>query len=179
MAGTLAPFHTLTEFHDPFILLFNATRVIPAGALRRVLAYLSRVATPRDLALVVFCSAGSSFAGTAVSATFVCRQARRNQVLASMGGRSEQARKGWVVDKLGAFVLAISAARRGWKTATSNVVFDYLFFLDTQGNTLRWCINNLASAGAGGYGFSHGRTLTTPPVYNGVALSLSSQRVNI
>lgn len=78
-----------------------------------------------------------------------------------MEGRPRQERKGWVVDDLGAFVLVISAARRCWKTATPNMVFDYRCFLDTQGDTLRWCMNNLASVRAKGYDLPHGRRLTT------------------
>ena len=60
--------------------------------------------------------------------------ARRNQVLAAMEGRPEQARKGRVADEFDAVVLVISAGCRGWKAATPDDVFDSLCCLDTQHN---------------------------------------------
>ncbi|CAN0042059.1 unnamed protein product, partial [Pylaiella littoralis] len=61
-------------------------------------------------------------------------QARRSQILSAMARRAGQVRKGKIAKDFHAFALAFSHGRRGWDAATPDDVFNWLCFLDSQGN---------------------------------------------
>lgn len=60
--------------------------------------------------------------------------ARRATVTAAMADRPGQLRKLKIAGDFDAFVRALSGGRRGWETATPGDVFDWMCYLDTQGN---------------------------------------------